>query len=183
MSITSYETADMMSKRIGEETIVIRTEGDNRGSSFPIGGDGKNPGSRNDGSNRSFSEAARRVFKTEEILVLPEYTAMVFHKNHHVIVCNKIRYYADQAFRRRGMVFRRWGTGRTKGLGLGEMLGGLALLALSLGVTLFVARLPVLIQQPRVSVSDKRVESGSESGFAPARYRPARRTYGMRRMP
>ena len=53
-SITSYETAEAMSKRIGDETIVIRTEGDNRGTSTPIGGDGKNPGSRNSGSNTNY---------------------------------------------------------------------------------------------------------------------------------
>src|SRR5207248_4934970 len=38
MSITSYETAEAMSKRIGDETVVIRTEGDNRGTSTSIGG-------------------------------------------------------------------------------------------------------------------------------------------------
>ena len=32
-AITSYETAEAMSKRIGDGTILIRTEGDNRGRS------------------------------------------------------------------------------------------------------------------------------------------------------
>ena len=67
-SINSYETAEAMSKRIGDETIVIRTEGDNRGTSSPIGGDGKNPGNRNSGSNYNTSETARRLLKPEEIL-------------------------------------------------------------------------------------------------------------------
>ena len=59
-SINSYETAEAMSKRIGDETIVIRTEGDNRGTSTPTGGDGKNPGSRSSGSNTTLSEIATR---------------------------------------------------------------------------------------------------------------------------
>ena len=75
--------------------------------------------------------------------MLPEHAAIVFHKNHYVIVCNKIKYYADRAFRRRGLIFRRWGTGRTRGLGLGAMLAGLAALALSLVVTQMIADLSV----------------------------------------
>ena len=148
MSITSYETAEAMSKRIGDETIVIRTEGDNRGTSSPMGGDGKNPGSRNSGSNTTTSEAVRRLLKPEEILVLPEHTAIVFHKNNYVIVCDKIKYYADRAFRRRGIIFRRWGSGRARGLGLGEMVLALAALALSALVTAFVASLPVPVWPP-----------------------------------
>ena len=143
MAITSYETAEAVSKRIGEETIVLRTEGDNRGYSAPVGGDGRNPGNRTNGSNTSFSQAARRVFKPEEILVLPEHTAIVFHRNNYVIVCNKIRYYADRAFRRRGIIFRRWGTGRTRGLGLGGMVVGLAALAFAYVVTIIVASMPL----------------------------------------
>ena len=147
MSITSYETAEQMSKRIGDETIVIRTEGDNRGSSTPTGGDGKSPGSRNSGSNTTTSEAARRLMKPEEILVLPEHTTIVFHKNHYVIVCDKSKYYADKAFRRRGVIFKRWGTGRTRGRGLRGLALGLAALALSGLVTLLVANLPATVGQ------------------------------------
>ncbi len=145
-SINSYETAEAMSKRIGDETIVIRTDGDNRGTSMPTSGEFRNPGSRSSGSTTTFSEATRRLLKPEEILVLPEHAAVIFHKNHYVIVCNKIKYYADQAFRLRGLIFRRYGTGRTRGLGLCAMLVGLAVLALSLAITQMVADLSV--QQP-----------------------------------
>ena len=147
-AITSYETAEAMSKRIGEGTILIRTEGSNQGRSSPVGGDGKNPGSFNSGSTTNYSEAARKLLKPEEILVLPEDTAIVFHKNHYVIMCQKIRYYADRAFRPRGLS-RRWGTGRARGLGLGSMLLGLAALLISLVVTLLIDRLPVPDRQPR----------------------------------
>jgi type IV secretion system protein VirD4 len=173
-SINSYETAEAISKRIGDETIVIRTEGDNSGISAPIGGDGKNPGSRNSGSNTNTSEAARRCFKPEEILVLPEHTAIVFHKNHYVIVCDKIRYYADRAFRRRGMVIRRWGTGRTRGLGLHEMLLGPAALALAYGVTMFVDSLPVPVDPPPAA-RGRYGAGGPRRAYAAAHYRPGRR--------
>jgi hypothetical protein len=112
--------------------------------------------------------------------VLPEYTAMIFHKNHYVIVCDKIKYYADRAFRRRGIVFRRWGSGRTRGLGLGDMLLGLALLALSGVVTLFVASLPALVQRPPATASGGHFEAGHERFFAPAPYGQGMRP-GVRR--
>jgi type IV secretion system protein VirD4 len=141
MSINSYETAEAISKRIGDQTIVIRTEGTNHGTSSPTNGDGKTPGSRNSGRTSNMSELARRLLKPEEILVLPEHAAIVFHKNNYVIVCNKIKYYADQAFRRRGVIFRRWGTGRTPGLGLGGLMLGLIALAVAFAVTSVVVSL------------------------------------------
>jgi type IV secretion system protein VirD4 len=164
-STNSYETAEAISKRIGDETIVIRTEGDNRGISTNMGGDGKNPGSRNSGSNTSYSEAVRRVLKPEEILVLPENTALIFHKNNYVIVCDKIKYYADRAFRRRGIVFfRRWGTGRSRKFGPAEMVMGLAVLALSLVVTRIVASLPTPVQQWPGAFAPGRVFNDSHAG-------------------
>jgi type IV secretion system protein VirD4 len=181
MSITSYETAEAMSKRIGDETIVIRTEGDNRGASTPTGGDGKSPGSRNSGSNTTTSEAVRRLLKPEEVLTLPENVAIVFHKNNYVILCDKIKYYADQAFRRRGLIFKRWGTGRTRGLGLGGMALGLAALALAYVVTMIVASLPAPVQQPPAAIAPGGyIEAGSApygpggraSGTFPLPYRP-----------
>ena len=111
-SINSYETAEALSKRVGDETVMIRTDSGNSGVSTPTGGDVKSSGSRSSGTSWNASEIARRLLKPEEILTLPEQTAVVFHKNHYVILCNKIRYYADEAFRRRGLLFRRFGTGR-----------------------------------------------------------------------
>jgi len=142
MSITSYETAEMLSKRIGDATVVIRTEGNNQGNSSPIGGDGKSPGSRNSGWNSTTAEAARRLYKPEEILVLPESTCLVFHRNNYVIVCDKIRYYADQAFRRRGLFCKRWGSGKSRGMGGSGFALGLLALALAGVVTIAVAHLP-----------------------------------------
>ena len=113
-AINSYETAEAISKRIGDSTIVIRTEGNNRGISSPLGGEPKSQGSRNSGSSTNIQEAARRWMKPEEILTLPEHAAIVFHKNNYVIVCDKIKYFADKAFRRRG-IRRRFGTGRSRG--------------------------------------------------------------------
>jgi type IV secretion system protein VirD4 len=151
-SINSYPTAKEMSERIGDATVIVRSEGDNQGTSAPTGGDGRTPGNRNSGSNTNYSEAALRLWRPEQILVAAATTAFIFHKNNYVIVCDRIRYYADKAFRLRGIVRKRWGTGRTRGLGLSGLVLGLAALALAVAVTLFVASLSLPRRMPGVPV-------------------------------
>jgi type IV secretion system protein VirD4 len=138
--ITSDETNEIVSKRIGDETRLIVTEGGNTGISSPIGGDGRGGSTRSGGTSYNTSEIARRLLKSEEIRTLSEQKLIVFHKNNHVIICDKIRYYADPAFRKRG-IFQRYGTGRTPGLGLDSLVLGLLVLAIACLVTLFVASL------------------------------------------
>ena len=98
----------------GDETIVIRTEGDNRGLSSPTGGDGKNPGSRNSGSNTTISEASTQVAQARGNPDAVEGCRHRLSSEQFVILCNKVKHYADPAFRRRG-IRRRWGTGRRRG--------------------------------------------------------------------
>ena len=180
-SITSYPTAKDMSERIGDATIIVRSEGDNGGTSAPVGGDGKNPGSRNSGWNTNYSEAALRLWRPRKSWWLPDTTAFIFHKNNYVIVCDKIKYYADRAFRRRGIVFKRWGTGRTRGLGLDSMVWGLAALALAYVVTLFVASLPVPQRRPRAAEGEYAGGEAANAGdWRSPPPQPVRRS-GMRR--
>jgi type IV secretion system protein VirD4 len=138
-SINSYETAEAMSKRIGDETIVVTSSGTSSGMQSPTGSGGKETGNRSRSSSKNFDERERKLLKPEEILTLPEHAAMVFHKNNPVIVCDKIKHYADAAFRQRGTFRRRWGTGRSPGLGLGGLVLGVAALALAYVVTMIVA--------------------------------------------
>jgi type IV secretion system protein VirD4 len=172
-AINSYETAEAISKRIGDSTIVIRTEGDNKGISSPVGGDCKNPGSRSSGSSTNTQEAARRWMKPEEILTLPEHAAIIFHKNNYVIVCDKIKYYADRAFRPRG-IRRRFGTGRSRGHAVSGVLMGLAALALAIGVTALVARLPELERRWRAAsiAQPEYPEFGYDPAYGPGGYVP-----------
>ena len=143
MSITSYETADAISERGGDSTIVTRTEGTNRGVSIPMGGEGRNPGSTNSGSNTTYSETGRRLFKPEEILVLPESAAIIFHKNNYPILCKRVKYYADRAFRKRGILSRWWSTRTTSPFGAAEMVLALAMLASAGFLAALFAKQPV----------------------------------------
>jgi type IV secretion system protein VirD4 len=144
--INSYETAETLSKRIGKETVVVRTEGGNDGSSRSSGGGSQNQSSTNSGTSETTAEAERLLLMPDEILTLRDDVGLVFHKNNYVILSQQIRWYADKAFRRRW--WRGYGTGRTRGLGLGGAVLALAALLLSGGVTVLVASLPVPVRQP-----------------------------------
>ena len=141
--INSYDTAEAISKRIGDETVMVRTDGGNSGSSRSIGvkSDGA---STNSGISVNWSETSRRLFKPEEILTLHESVGVLFHRNHPVIMSQLINYYSDKAFRRR---WRGFGTGRTGGLGLGGMLLALLALSVSVGITVGIMHLPVPVRQ------------------------------------
>jgi type IV secretion system protein VirD4 len=138
--ITDYEHAEELSKWIGDATITVRSTGRNTGRSTPFGGDGRSPGSISSGTSENISEIARRLFKPEEIRVLPESKAMVWHKNNYVMIAERIKYYSDKDFRRGPAGY---GTGRTRGLGLGSMLLAVGALLLSCYAMLFIASLPV----------------------------------------
>ena len=142
-AINSYETAEALSKRIGDETIVVRTNGGNSGSSWSTGvkSDG---GSRSFGTNDSSSEAGRKLFFPDEILTLHQSVGLVIHKNHPLLLVELIRYYTDRAFR-----YRRWrgyGTGRSRGLGAQGMALALLALASSAALALSVASLPAALR-------------------------------------
>jgi type IV secretion system protein VirD4 len=134
-AITSFDTAEILSKRIGETTIRLKTTGDNDGGSRPIGGTGQNQRSRNWGSSNSYSEAGRRLLKPEEILMLSDHVGLVFHQNNPVILAQRIRWYSDRAFRRKGV-------GKSRGVGLGGLLVALLALLFSGVCTAIAVNLP-----------------------------------------
>jgi type IV secretion system protein VirD4 len=111
--INSYATADEISKRIGDTTIGIRSTNDTSSDSHSTGGTGPNSsgGSRSTSRSVTSSDIARRLFKPEEVLTLPDDVALIFHKNLPVVVARLIKYYNAPEFR--------WGrSGKQRPLGL-----------------------------------------------------------------
>ena len=124
--ITSFETADELSKRIGDATIAIETSSSSRSVSNPFGGDGasKQPSSRSTSHTTNRSEIARRLLKPEEILQLHD-LVLIFHKHLPVIPARLVKWYNSPEFA--------WGgTGRQGGLGLVGGLVAAVILAASL---------------------------------------------------
>jgi type IV secretion system protein VirD4 len=120
-SINEYENAEAISKRIGETTISVVSHGDNSGDSRQYGETGQRSSGVSSGRNTNYSDTGRRLLKPEELIVLPEDVALVFHRNLPVIPARLLTYYNHPAF-------RGGGTGTQPGLGQNAMQQAVALL-------------------------------------------------------
>jgi type IV secretion system protein VirD4 len=126
--INSYETAEEISKRIGDTTIGIVTENTGTGDSYSTGFSPSGQGG-NRSSNRSItcSDTARRLIKPEEVLTLPDHVVLIFHKNLPVCVGRLVKYFNAPEFR--------WGgTARPRRLGLAAAILAAFTLVVSSGL-------------------------------------------------
>jgi type IV secretion system protein VirD4 len=130
--INSYETAEEISKRIGDMTQPIESENDTTGDSRPTGGGAhQQSGSRSSSRSVTRSEIARRLLKPEEILTMDKNVCIIFHKNLPVCLGRLVRYFEAPEFRRRWFGFGARGTARPRGLGLAGVIAAAVTLATS----------------------------------------------------
>src|SRR5207302_10666652 len=107
-----FDSADAISKRIGEMTITQRSVNDTSGHSRPTGQSAQpQPGNASTSVSVTTSETGRRWAKAEEIMTLPADMALVFHKNMPVIPAKLLRHYDAS-------IFKHGRTGESRGLGL-----------------------------------------------------------------
>lgn len=172
----AYETAEAISKRIGDMTVAVQSRSDSTSTSHPTGGG--NPqqgGSRSASHTLNSNEIARRVLRPEEILTLPEEVALVFHRNLHVIPARLLRYYDAPEF-------QKGRAGRQKGPGLAAAVASLLVLAASLAYGVAVGEVtdrylpaasrPASVRAPSgraVPAPTARPEAGSRKAKRPLR--------------
>ena len=140
--ISSYETAKSLSERIGDATILIKTLNLTTGRSYPLGGGPDRHGSHNSSTSTTYAPHGRRLLQPNEILNMPDWMGMLFHKNMHMIPNRQVRYYSAHEFsvRRPGTSIR--GTGRMAGLGLMAAVQAAVVLLAGLGFAAAMAALP-----------------------------------------
>jgi type IV secretion system protein VirD4 len=89
-------TADYISTRLGEETIVVEDWGDGDSDTRQASGkDGGGGGSHTRSRNRSFKQIGRKLLKPEEVLALSERVAITFTPGVPPIWTTLVRYYED----------------------------------------------------------------------------------------
>ena len=123
--INAYDTAEMISRQIGEATILVgsRNGGWSRtASSSPGGGPGQTSSSVSGGWSES--PAARRLIKPEEFLVMPSSVGVVFHQDMRPMLVEMPRYYADPEFRKDRRSGRH-GTGGERGVAFAALAASL----------------------------------------------------------
>lgn len=148
-AINDPDNAEAISKRIGDTTISITTFGENQGWTENTGGTGPPSGSTSGGQNVSVTNNGRRLFKSEELIVLPEEVALVFHRNLPVIPVRLVKYFEHPSFRNNG-------TGQEPGLSRSATEKAVCLLVACLAFAALVASLTLSPSEP----------------FGPINYRP-----------
>jgi type IV secretion system protein VirD4 len=125
--LNDYDTAELVSKRIGEQTILVNTDSGGKSYSWPDGLPGREPQPGNRSVNSGWSEAptGRAVLQPSEILVLPPSVSLTFVNNLPVIPATLLRYYDAPEF-------KNGSTGVQRGMGLGTVLAAAAVLMVSL---------------------------------------------------
>ena len=160
--INSFFAADEISKRIGDATISTTTRGDSTGYSYTHSTGGQESGNSSTGSNFNYADTGRRLLKPEELMLLPDDVALVFHRNLPVIPAKLVKYFAAEEF-------KDGGTGSQAGLGLVACLVAVACLVFSGYVASMAASLPVPGQRPVRRVPARpRMEADRPSPPGPA---------------
>ena len=147
--LTSYATAEAVSNRVGEMTIRVASDGSNSGSSHQSGPrDGSS--TRSSGSSITWSNAARKLYKPEEILSLEPDIALILHRHHPVMPAKLVKYYDAPEFRKNWL--GSFGTGRQHGLGLAAVMLAAAALLLAVRLADVATHMPVPVAaQPRAT--------------------------------
>lgn len=87
------ESADYVSRRLGEETIVVESGGTGTSYSQQSSHSGQSSTSRSTSTNRNWSQMGRRLLKPEELYTLGERTAITFVPGLPPIMTTLERYY------------------------------------------------------------------------------------------
>lgn len=105
--VNDQQTAEYVSARLGEETIIVESGGTSTGRSrsTPDYGAASSSFSRN--SNDNWQQQARKLLKPEEVLALGERTAITFTPSKPPIWTTLVRYY-EREFRTPGRLGRVW---------------------------------------------------------------------------
>jgi type IV secretion system protein VirD4 len=92
------QTAEYVSARLGDETIILSSGGRSSGSSHQSGENGQRSTSYSSNQNDNWNQQARRLLKPEEVMALPERIAISFMPGVPPIRTRLVRYY-ERGFR------------------------------------------------------------------------------------
>ena len=161
--LNDFETAELVSKRIGEQTILVGTDNGGGSESWPVGVSGREPQPGNRSSNWGWSQSptGRAVLQPSEILVLPEHVCLIFHRNLPCIPATLVKYFEAKEFKNGGI-------GVQRGVGLGAMLASAAVLMASFMLAAGITGEP-LPELPRLAglPMAHKGQSGMAGGYPP----------------
>jgi type IV secretion system protein VirD4 len=95
---SSYETADRLSRSIGEWTQVVESYGENENRSHQQGGASQQGGQISRGSSRNYAVNGRALLRPEEILTLSNDRVIVLQRGESPILADRVKWYQDPDF-------------------------------------------------------------------------------------
>ncbi len=100
--VNDNATADYVSARLGESTIVVDSGGTSSGSSYQSSGGAHGGNSRSGSYNSShnWQQQARKLLKPEEVMALPASAAITFAPGVPPVRTTLVRYYQEPGLRR-----------------------------------------------------------------------------------
>jgi len=103
--INDYQTAEMISKRCGQETVVVESGGWNSGTNRQLssGQIDSNTG-YSTGSNAGWQQQLRHVFTPDELMALPPRVALTFIPGMRPVASYLLRYYEEKKLFRRSFL-------------------------------------------------------------------------------
>lgn len=93
--VNDQETAEFVSARLGEETVVVNNGGRNQGRSVSDGGGSPGSTSHSSGWNDGWGQQARRLLKPEEVAGLPVSIAITLTPGVPPVMTRLVRYYEE----------------------------------------------------------------------------------------
>ena len=88
-------TAEYVSNRLGEHTIVVSSGGTGTGTSQQMSGKGDSSNTRSNNENSNWSQMGRKLLKPEEVLSLDKRIAITFTPEVPPIWTTLVRYYEE----------------------------------------------------------------------------------------
>jgi type IV secretion system protein VirD4 len=107
--INDLPTAEYVSNRLGEQTIVVRSGGTSTGTStqYSSKGDGGSSG-KSSNENDNWAQQGRKLLKPEEVLALSDWTVITFTPGVPPIWTNRIRYFEERNLGRQAGLWERF---------------------------------------------------------------------------
>jgi type IV secretion system protein VirD4 len=95
---SSYESAERLSKSLGEWTQVLEGYNGNESRSWQVGGDSQQNGQVSRGSALNYSEGGRALLRPEEILTLSNECVIALLRGTSPIIAQRVKWYEDREF-------------------------------------------------------------------------------------
>jgi type IV secretory pathway TraG/TraD family ATPase VirD4 len=105
---SSYESAERLSKSLGDWTQLLENYGENESRSWQRDGAAQQNGQASPGSSVNYTETGRALLRPEEILTLSNDSVIVLQRGLAPLLAERVKWYQDRQFNPAAPRRRKW---------------------------------------------------------------------------